>query len=92
MAINNLNPRRVVWFSPREPLNKYDIWLSKNLHLDENGEPTVDSNAQRDCDYIFKIYDCGKWNPIVGFNTTAANKINIVYNVDYSYNPPTNPS
>lgn len=78
MAINNLNPRRTVWFSPHEPSNKYDIWLSKNAHYDENGEPTTDSNAQRDCDYIFKIYDCGKWNPIVGFNTTAAYKIDIV--------------
>lgn len=78
MSIYNLNPRRVVWFSPNEPSNKYDIWLSKNAHLDENGEPTTDSNSQRDCDYIFKIYDCGKWNPIVGFNTTAANKIDIV--------------
>ena len=78
MAINNLNPRRVVWFSPNEPSNKYDIWLSRNAHYNENGEPTTDSNSQRDCDYIFKIYDCGKWNPIVGFNTTAANKIDIV--------------
>lgn len=78
MAINNLNPRRTVWFSPHEPSNKYDIWLSKNAHYDENGEPTTDSNSQRDCDYIFKIYDCGKWNPIVGFNSTAANKIDVV--------------
>lgn len=78
MGIYNLNPRRVVWFSPNEPSNKYDIWLSRNAHLDENGEPTTDSNSQRDCDYIFKIYDCGKWNPIVGFNSTAANKIDIV--------------
>lgn len=82
MSIYNLNPRRVVWFSPNEPLNKYDIWLSRNAHLDENGEPTTDSNSQRDCDYIFKIYDCGKWNPIVGFNTTAANKINTVASAD----------
>lgn len=78
MSIYNLNPRRVVWFSPNEPSNKYDIWLSRNAHLNENGEPTTDSNSQRDCDYIFKIYDCGKWNPIVGFNSTAANKIDIV--------------
>lgn len=82
MGIYNLNPRRVVWFSPNEPSNKYDIWLSRNAHLDENGEPTTDSNSQRDCDYIFKIYDCGKWNPIVGFNTTAANKINTVASAD----------
>lgn len=80
MSVYNLNPRRVVWFSPNEPSNKYDIWLSRNAHLDENGEPTTDSNSQRDCDYIFKIYDCGKWNPIVGFNTTAANKIDCVEN------------
>lgn len=84
MAIYNLNPRRVVWFSPNEPSNKYDIWLSRNAHLDENGEPTTDSNSQRDCDYIFKIYDCGKWNPIVGFNSTAANKIDTVTGVDYT--------
>ena len=84
MAINNLNPRRVVWFSPNEPSNKYDIWLSRNAHYNENGEPTTDSNSQRDCDYIFKIYDCGKWNPIVGFNTTAANKIDTVTGVDYT--------
>lgn len=80
MSVYNLNPRRVVWFSPNEPSNKYDIWLSRNAHLDENGEPTTDSNSQRDCDYIFKIYDCGKWNPIVGFNSTAANKIDCVEN------------
>lgn len=80
MGINNLNPRRVVWFSTNEPSNKYDIWLSRNAHLDENGEPTTDSNSQRDCDYIFKIYDCGKWNPILGFNSTAANKIDCVEN------------
>lgn len=86
MAINNLNPRRTVWFSPYEPSNKYDIWLSKNAHYDENGEPTTDSNSQRDCDYIFKIYDCGKWQPIVGFNSTAANKINTVSGVTYTYN------
>lgn len=85
MAINNLNPRRTVWFSPHEPSNKYDIWLSKNAHLDENGEPTTDSNAQRDCDYIFKIYDCGQWNPIVGFNSTAKYKINTVASVEYQY-------
>lgn len=84
MAINNLNPRRVVWFSPNEPSNKYDIWLSRNAHYNENGEPTTDSNSQRDCDYIFKIYDCGKWNPIVGFNTTAANKIDIVEGTSYT--------
>lgn len=80
MSVYNLNPRRVVWFSPNEPSNKYDIWLSRNAHLDENGEPTTDSNSQRDCDYIFKIYDCGKWNPILGFNSTAANKIDCVEN------------
>lgn len=85
MAINNLNPRRTVWFSPYEPSNKYDIWLSKNAHYDENGESTTDSSAQRDCDYIFKIYDCGKWNPIVGFNSTAANKINTVTGTSYQY-------
>lgn len=84
MAINNLNPRRTVWFSPNEPSNKYDIWLSKNAHYDENEEPTIDSPYQRGCDYIFKIYDCGKWNPIVGFNTTAANKIDTVTGVDYT--------
>lgn len=88
MAINNLNPRRTVWFSPYEPLNKYDIWLSKNAHYDENGESITDSDAQRDCDYIFKIYDCGKWQPIVGFNSTARYKINIVDGVDYTYTIP----
>lgn len=85
MAINNLNPRRTVWFSPYEPSNKYDIWLSKNAHYDENGEPTTDSNSQRDCDYIFKVYDCGKWQPIVGFNSTAKFKINTVANTEYEY-------
>lgn len=84
MGIYNLNPRRVVWFSPNEPSNKYDIWLSRNAHLDKNGEPTTDSNSQRDCDYIFKIYDCGQWNPIVGFNSTTAHKIDTVKDVTYS--------
>lgn len=91
MAINNLNPRRTVWFSPYEPLNKYDIWLSKNAHYDENGESTTDSDAQRDCDYIFKIYDCGKWQPIVGFNTTAAHKIDTVDGASYTPTGSTTP-
>jgi hypothetical protein len=29
---------------------------------------------------ILKAWDCSKWVPIVGFNTTAANKIDTVEN------------
>lgn len=78
MAIDNLNPRRTVWFSKYAPQNKYDIWLSTNAHFDEEENETIDSNVQRKCDYIFKVYDCGEWKSITGFNSTALNKMNIV--------------
>ena len=90
MADNNKNPRRTIWLSETEPLSHYDIWLSKNQHLNSDGEPVVDSGVQRDCDYIFKVWDCDNWHPIVGLNSTALNKINTVKNQGYnSTNPNT---
>ena len=90
MADNNKNPRRTIWLSETEPLSHYDIWLSKNQHLNSDGEPLSDSGVQRDCDYIFKVWDCGDWHPIVGLNSTAVNKINTIKNQGYnSINPNT---
>ena len=83
MADNNKNPRRTIWLSETEPLSHYDIWLSKNQHLNSDGEPLSDSGVQRPCDYIFKVWDCDNWYPIIGFNSTAVNKINTVYNTNY---------
>ena len=84
MADNNKNPRRTIWLSETEPLSHYDIWLSKNQHLNSDGEPVSDSGVQRDCDYIFKVWDCGDWHPIIGFNSIALNKINTVKNQEYT--------
>lgn len=84
MADNNKNPRRTIWLSETEPLSHYDIWLSKNQHLNSEGEPLSDSGVQRPCDYIFKVWDCDNWYPIIGFNSTAVNKINTVYNTNYT--------
>lgn len=83
--INNMNPRRMVWFNQNAPKNKMDLWLSYNKHYedtsdDETTDPqeTTDNPSQRHCDLILKAWDCGQWVPIVGFNTTAANKIDCV--------------
>ena len=84
MADNNKNPRRTIWLSETEPLSHYDIWLSKNQHLNSDGEPLSDSGVQRPCDYIFKVWDCDNWYPIIGFNSTAVNKINTVLNTSYT--------
>ena len=90
MADNNKNPRRTIWLSETEPLSHYDIWLSKNQHLNSEGESVPDSRVQRPCDYIFKVWDCGDWHPIVGLNSTAVNKIDTVKNQGYtSTNPNT---
>ena len=90
MADNNKNPRRTIWLSETEPLSHYDIWLSKNQHLNSDGQPVLDSGVQRPCDYIFKVWDCDNWYPIVGLNSTALNKINTVKNQGYnSTNPNT---
>jgi hypothetical protein len=45
MADNNKNPRRTIWLSETEPLSHYDIWLSKNQHLNSEGEPVLDNNV-----------------------------------------------
>lgn len=84
MADNNKNPRRTIWLSETEPLSHYDIWLSKNQHLNSEGESVSDSHVQRPCDYIFKVWDCDNWYPIIGFNATAANKIDTVKDATYS--------
>ena len=90
MADNNKNPRRTIWLSETEPLSHYDIWLSKNQYLNSDGDPISTSNVQRDCDYIFKVWDCDNWHPIVGLNSTAVNKIDTVKNQGYtSTNPNT---
>lgn len=85
--INNMNPRRMIWFNQNAPKNKMDIWLSYNRHYEDTSEDETvdpqqvdDNSSQRKCDLILKAWDCGKWVPIVGFNTTAANKIDIVEN------------
>lgn len=89
--INNMNPRRMIWFNQNAPKNKMDLWLSYNRHYEDTSEnetvdpQQVDDNpSQRKCDLILKAWDCGKWIPIVGFNTTAANKIDTVTGVDYT--------
>ena len=84
MADNNKNPRRTIWLSETEPLSHYDIWLSKNQHLNSEGEPVSDNGVQRPCDYIFKVWDCDNWYPIIGLNATAVNKIDTVLNVGYT--------
>lgn len=83
--INNMNPRRMIWFNQNAPKNKMDLWLSYNRHYEDTSEDEtvdpqqVDDNPnQRKCDLILKAWDCGQWVPIVGFNTTAANKIDTV--------------
>jgi hypothetical protein len=83
--INNMNPRRMIWFNQNAPKNKMDLWLSYNKHYEDTSDDettdtqeTTDNPSQRNCDLILKAWDCGKWIPIVGFNTTAANKIDIV--------------
>ena len=81
---NNKNPRRTIWLSETEPLSHYDIWLSKNQHLNREGDPVSDSGVQRPCDYIFKVWDCDNWYPIIGLNATAVNKIDTVLNVGYT--------
>ena len=79
------NVRRVINYTNTEPLNKYDLWLSDNLRYNEDGELEYDNNGQPACDLILKIFRNGKWEPIVGYNTTAGNKINVVNGVDYTY-------
>lgn len=37
-----------------------------------------------------KIWDCGEWKPILGYNSTAANKMNTVNGVEYSCTLPNN--
>lgn len=72
------NVRRVINYTQNEPINKYDLWLSENARYNEEGQLKYDNDGQPACDLILKIFRKGKWEPIVGYNTTAANKINIV--------------
>lgn len=88
--INNMSPRRMIWFNQNAPKNKMDLWLSYNRHMSDNEDTldeteTTDNANQRDCDLIMKVWDCGDWKPIVGFNTTSANKINTVSGKTYTY-------
>jgi len=57
--INNMNPRRTIWFSMKEPPNKNDIWLTRSVNPC-NG----DSQETTSCKYILKMYECGQWIPI----------------------------
>lgn len=59
------NRRYVVNFQHREPINKYDIWLSFNKH-EQGNQVIVDSEYLADKDLVFKIYMNGKWVPILG--------------------------
>lgn len=90
--INNFNPRRMIWFNQSAPQNKMDLWLSYNRHNSEDDETvqTIDNPNQRNCDLILKAWDCGEWIPIVGFNTTSVNKINVTKGVSYSCTTPNN--
>ena len=81
------NVRRVINYTNKEPLNKYDLWLSENLRYNEDGELEYDNNGQPACDLILKIFRNGKWEPIVGYNTASENKMNIVKGVSYTYTP-----
>lgn len=78
------NVRRVINYTNHEPVNKYDLWLSENLRYNEYGELEYDNNGQPACDLILKIFRNGQWEPIVGYNTAAGNKINIVSGVTYA--------
>ena len=69
------NKIKHIWFDATEPTDKQYVWLSYN----NSSIPT-----QRNCDLIMKVWDCGEWKPILGFNSTAANKMNTVG--DYSEN------
>lgn len=79
------NVRRVINYTNTEPVNKYDLWLSENLRYNEDGELVYDSPGQPACDLILKLFVNGHWEPIVGYNTTAGNKINIVKDELYTY-------
>lgn len=59
------NRRYVVNFQHKEPINKYDIWLSFNKH-EQGNQVIVDSEYLADKDLVFKIYMNGKWVPILG--------------------------
>lgn len=59
------NRRYVVNFQQKEPLNKYDIWLSFNKH-NLNGNIVIDSEYLSDKDLVFKVFVDGKWVPILG--------------------------
>lgn len=60
MAINNLNPRRTIWYSTHEPSNKYDLWLCPSTAThDADGNP-----INPKCVYDLKIFECGKWKVI----------------------------
>lgn len=77
------NVRRVINYTQNEPINKYDLWLSENARYNEEGQLEYDNDGQPACDLILKIFRQGRWEPIVGYNTAAANKINIVNGVNY---------
>lgn len=78
------NVRRVINYTQTEPINKYDLWLSENARYNEDGELEYDNDGQPACDLILKLFRHGRWEPIVGFNTTALNKINTVDGVSYT--------
>lgn len=59
------NRRYVVNFQQKEPLNKYDIWLSFNKH-NLDGNIVIDSEYLSDKDLVFKVFVDGRWVPILG--------------------------
>ena len=59
------NRRYVINFQQKEPINKYDIWLSMNKHELEGNE-ILDSELLQDTDLVFKVFMNGKWRPIWG--------------------------
>jgi hypothetical protein len=36
--INNMNPRRMIWFNQNAPKNKMDLWLSYNRHYEDTSD------------------------------------------------------
>lgn len=78
------NRRYVINFQQKEPLNKYDIWLSCNKHKSGN-EDVVDSPYLSDKDLVFKVFINDKWVPILsipisydGIMEELEKKMNIV--------------
>lgn len=75
------NRRYVVNFQRKEPINKYDIWLSFNKH-EQGNQVIVDSEYLADKDLVFKIYMNGKWIPILGIPVSYEGIIQAIEELD----------